>query len=104
MPLHGKSTRRAAGFLLGKISRVSIAVAGSGHPASPPAGHRALGWEHAAGAAPLHWTERRCADRLQMRGEGQKGTFRDGKSRGGGKELAVLPLTPPALNKRLLVL
>lgn len=54
-------------------------------------------------AAPQR-TERRCAGRLQMRGEGQKGTFRDGKSRGGGKELAVLPLVLPALNKRLLVL
>lgn len=37
-------------------------------------------------------------------GEGQKGTFREGKSRGGRKELVVLPLMLLALNKRLLVL
>lgn len=77
-------------------SQVSIPVAGSGHPASPSAGHWAL--------RQACWTEQPCAGWPQMWGQGQKGAFRDGKSLTGRKELLVLPLTLLARNKRLLVL
>lgn len=50
------------------------------------------------------YIEPHCAEQLQVRGEQQKGTLRDGKSHGGRKELAVLPLTLLTLNKCLLVL
>lgn len=80
-------------------SQVSITVAGSGHPASPSTGP----WGGRAAATASRWTEQRCAGWPHMWG-GQKGTFRDGKSRGGRKELVVLPHMLLALNKRLLVL
>lgn len=60
-------------------------------------------WGGRAAAAASRWTEQRCAGWPHMWG-GQKGTFRDGKSRGGRKELVVLPHMLLALNKRLLVL
>lgn len=107
----------ATGFLLAELAwpSVSTAAACSGHCFSPRAdgtgrgvpGPREGGLLAAAALCPPPrpcCIEPHCAEWLQVRGEQQKGTLRDGKSHGGGKELAVLPLTLLALNKCLLVL
>lgn len=103
--LGGKSTQWAPEFLLGKLSLaarsaslwLAVATLLLLLLATGPWGRRAV----ATGSC---WTEQHCAGCPQMWGQGQKGTFRDGKSRGGRKELVVLPLMLLALNKWLLVL